>query len=238
MSVPTLVVHCRGDGFIPVEHGRYVAEHVPGAQYVEIDADFHASWKRERYIPVLEAMEEFLTGISQVREPDRVLKTVLFTDIVDSTATAVSLGDARWHELLDTHDRAVRAELARFRGQEIATTGDGFLAAFDGPARGIRCAEAIVVAAARAGLAVRAGLHSGECERRDSALAGLAVHIGARVAALAAPGQVLVSSTVRDLVAGSGIAFENRGEHDLKGVPGPWRVYEVTSTAGREASAG
>ena len=227
IRVPTLVVHCTDDPFVDVTHGRYLAEHIEGAELVELDADFHVTWNAERYGPALEATERFLTGSSHAAEPDRVLKTVLFTDIVDSTRTAARLGDARWRELLDAHDRLVRTELVRFRGEEIATTGDGFLAAFDGPARGIRCAQSIVAQSGAAGLPVRAGLHTGECELRGSDLAGLAVHIGARVAAQADGGEVLVSSTVRDLVAGSGIGFVDRGEHQLKGVPDSWRLFAV-----------
>ena len=224
IRTPTLIVHCSGDPFIDVVHGRYLGEHIPGAKYVEIDADFHITWRAERYAPVLEALEEFLTGEVHAYEADRVLQTILFTDIVDSTRTAAALGDNRWREILDAHDHAVRQEVRRHRGREIATTGDGFLVAFDGPARGIRCAHAIVAAAAAQGVQVRAGLHAGECERRGDDLAGLAVHIGARVAGAADPGEVLVSSTVRDLVAGSGLQFEDRGDHELKGVPGRWQL--------------
>lgn len=227
IRVPTLVLHATGDPFVDVAHGRHLAAHIAGAELVELDGDFHVSWDAERYGPALEATERFLTGTAHAAEPDRVLKTVLFTDIVDSTRTAVRVGDARWHELLDAHDRLVRSELVRYRGEEIATTGDGFLAAFDGPARGIRCARTIVERSAAAGLPVRAGLHTGECERRGSDLAGLAVHIGARVAARAEGGEVLVSSTVRELVAGSGLDFVARGEHELKGVPGTWRLFAV-----------
>jgi pimeloyl-ACP methyl ester carboxylesterase len=231
VTVPTLVVHCSGDPFISVEHGRYVAEHIDGARFVEVDADFHLTWAAERYGPVLEPIEEFLTGVAHAPETDRVLKTVLFTDIVDSTATAAELGDARWKEVLDAHDVAVRRQVVRFRGTEVATTGDGFLLAFDGPARAIRCAHAIVEAAVEVGVHVRAGLHTGECETRGDDLAGMAVHIGARVAATAQADEVLVSSTVRDLVAGSGMQFEERGEHQLKGVPGTWRLLRAVGPA-------
>ena len=224
VSAPTLIVHCTGDPFIEVEHGRYLAEHIPGARLVEFPGDFHVTWRSELYTPVLEALEEFLTGEVHAYEADRVLQTVMFTDIVDSTKTASELGDSRWREVLDAHDRAVRREVRRHRGREISTTGDGFLVAFDGPARGIRCAHAVVAAAAELGIRVRAGLHAGECERRGHDLAGVAVHIGARVASAAGPDEVLVSSTVRDLVAGSGLVFEDRGDHELKGVPGPWRL--------------
>ena len=224
IRTPTMILHCARDPFIDVVHGRYLGEHIPGAQYVEIDADFHITWRAERYAPILEALEEFFTGEIHAYEPDRVLQTVLFTDIVDSTRTAAELGDARWRAVLDSHDHAVRQAVRRHRGREITTTGDGFLVAFDGPARGIRCAHAIVAAAAGLGIPVRAGLHAGECERRGNDLAGVAVHIGARVAGAAGDGEVLVSSTVRDLVAGSGLEFEDRGEHELKGVPGTWQL--------------
>lgn len=236
IAVPTLVLHCAGDPFISVEHGRYLAENIPGARYVELDDDFHVTWRDERYGAVLEAIEEHLTGVGHTHQPDRVLKTVLFTDIVGSTATATQLGDARWKEVLDAHDRAIRRELVRFRGTEVATTGDGFLAAFDGPARAIRCAHAIVEAADAAGVHIRAGLHTGECEVRGADLAGVAVHIGARVAAKAATGEVLVSSTVRDLVAGSGVEFEDQGEHELKGVPGSWRLLRAVPPGGEARS--
>jgi class 3 adenylate cyclase len=227
ITAPTLVLHCRDDPFIPVGHSRYLGEHIPGARYVEIDGDFHVSWRPERYAPMLEEIEQFLTGAVVEREADRVLKTVLFTDIVDSTATAGRLGDARWREVLDAHDRIVRRELERYRGTEVNTTGDGFLAAFDGPARAIRCAHAIVDAVAATGVRVRAGLHAGECEVRGDDLAGMAVHIGARVAGLAGAGEVVVSSTVRDLVAGSGLGFDDLGEHELKGVPDRWRLLRA-----------
>jgi pimeloyl-ACP methyl ester carboxylesterase len=228
ISAPTLVVHRSGDPVIPAPHGRYLAEHIPGARYVEFPGDFHVSGIGRDEI-VLDAIEEFLTGVRP--EPatpvDRVLKTVLFTDIVDSTARAAAEGDRRWHELLDAHDSTIRRELGRFRGEEVNTTGDGFLAAFDGPGRAINCAQAIAGAARDVGVEVRSGLHTGECELRGDDLAGIAVHIGARVASLAGPGEVFVTSTVRDLVAGSGIEFTDRGRHELKGVPGEWQVLAV-----------
>ena len=227
INVPTLVLHCDRDPFISVEHSRYMAEHIRDVTYVEIDGDFHLTWRPERYAPALEAIEEFLTGVAHAREPDRVLKTVLFTDIVDSTPTAARLGDTRWKEVLDLHDRLVRREVGRFRGTEVSTTGDGFLVAFDGPARAIRCAQAIVESVGATGVHVRAGLHAGECEVRGDDLAGMAVHIGARVSAQAGPDEVLVSGTVRDLVAGSGLEFDDRGEHQLKGVPGSWRLFRA-----------
>jgi class 3 adenylate cyclase len=174
---------------------------------------------------VISEVAEFLTGQRPPREVDRILTTVLFTDIVASTQRAAAEGDQRWRSLLDAHDRAIRNELSRFRGKEIKTTGDGFLACFDGPARAIHCAQAITKATKALGIHVRSGLHTGECEVRGDDLAGLAVHIAARVGALAGPDEVLVSSTVKDLVAGSGITFRERGEHELKGVPDPWRLF-------------
>jgi pimeloyl-ACP methyl ester carboxylesterase len=229
ISVPTLVVHCAGDLAVPVEHGRHLAEHIPGARYIELPGDDHLTI-REGDHGVFDDIEEFLTGSRPEPPIDRVLKTVLFTDIVKSTERAVSLGDRRWHELLDAHDAAVRRELDHFRGQEVTTTGDGFLACFDGPARAIRCALAITIRARSLGIEVRAGLHTGECETRGNDLAGIAVHIAARVAALAQAGEVLCSRTVTDLVAGSGIGFVDRGVHSLKGVPGTWQTFAVQAS--------
>jgi class 3 adenylate cyclase len=226
ISAPTLVVHRTGDPLINVVHGRYLAEHIRGARFSEYPGDFHESalGKDEE---ILDEIEEFLTGTRREPEIDRVLKTIMFTDIVGSTERAVSMGDRRWHELLDAHDSAVREELERFHGDEVKTIGDGFLAAFDGPARAIRCAQAITDKAEDLGLALRAGLHTGECEARGDDLAGIAVHIGARVGNLAGPGEVLVTSTVRDLVTGSGVEFHDRGRHKLKGIPGEWRLLAV-----------
>jgi pimeloyl-ACP methyl ester carboxylesterase len=229
ISVPTLVVHSAGDLIVPVEHGRFLAEHIPGARYIELPGDDHLTI-REGHHGVFDDIEEFLTGTRPEPEIDRVLKTVLFTDIVQSTERAVSMGDRRWHELLDTHDAAVRHELEHFRGREIQTTGDGFLASFDGPARAIHCARAITDKVHTIGLEVRAGLHCGECEIRGDHLAGVAVHIAARVAALAQAGEVLCSRTVTDLVAGSGIGFIDRGVHPLKGVPGTWQTFAVEAS--------
>jgi class 3 adenylate cyclase len=226
ISAPTLVIHRTGDPLVNVAHGRYLAELIPGARFSEYPGDFHESalGKDEE---VLDEIEEFLTGTRQEHEVDRVLKTVMFTDIVGSTEKAVSLGDRRWHEVLDAHDSAIRSELERFHGQEVKTIGDGFLAAFDGPARAIRCAQAITVKAEDMGIEVRAGLHSGECEARGDDLAGIAVHIGARVGGLAGPSEVLVTSTVRDLVTGSGVEFHDRGSHELRGIPGEWQLLAV-----------
>jgi class 3 adenylate cyclase len=226
ISAPTLVIHRTGDPLVNVAHGRYLAEHIRGARFSEYPGDFHESamGKDEE---VLDEIEEFLTGTRQESEIDRVLKTIMFTDIVGSTERAATMGDRRWHEALDAHDSAVRGELERFHGEEVKTIGDGFLAAFDGPARAIRCAQAITDKAAGLGLEVRAGLHTGECEARGDDLAGIAVHIGARVGSLAGPGEVLVTSTVRDLVTGSGVEFDDRGRHELRGVPGDWQLLAV-----------
>ena len=227
MRVPTLVLHRAGDSAIPVEHGRYYAEHIPGATLCELSGKDHWWWVGDSE-SVAVAIEEFLIGAAHSPPPDRVLKTVLFSDIVGSTEHAVELGDRRWRHLLDEHDAAVRRDLEQYRGVEVKTTGDGFLAAFDGPARAIRCAQAIVADAHSLGVEVRIGLHTGECEVRGDDLAGIAVHLGARIAALSNDGEVLVTSTVRDLVAGSGIDFVDRGRHALKGIPGEWQVLAVS----------
>ena len=219
IQAPTLVIQST-DYFTRVEHGRYLADHIPGAKLLEVSsADVNP------YRETFDDIAEFLTGERSMVTIDRLLTTVLFTDIVGSTTQAATMGDQRWHSTLDAHDRAIREQLRRFRGNEINTTGDGFIASFDGPARAIRCGQAIREATHDLGIDVRVGLHTGECEVRGDDLGGLAVHIAARVAAAAEPDEVLVSSTVKDLVAGSGIGFEDRGEHDLKGVPGTWRLY-------------
>jgi class 3 adenylate cyclase len=209
-----------------VEGSRYMAERIEGARYVELPGEDHLPFLGDQD-EILDEIEEFLTGVRRGPEPDRVLATVLITDIVGSTETAAALGDRRWRELLQAHHAAVRRELERFRGREVDTAGDGVLATFDGPARAIRCAIAIRDVVEAIGLSIRAGLHTGECEMHGSGIAGIAVHMGARVAASAGSGEVLVSSTVKDLVAGSGIEFEDRGVHELKGVPGEWRLYAV-----------
>ncbi len=229
IRVPTLVIHREGDRIINVGHGRYLGEHIPGARYVELPREDHLWWVDGD--DILDEIESFVIGAPAHREPDRVLATVLFTDIVDSTRRAADLGDRRWRDLLETHDRLVRERLARFRGDEVKSLGDGFLASFDGPGRAIAAACSIRDALGQLGLEVRSGLHTGECERLDGDLGGLAVNIGARVGALARPGEVLVSSTVKDLVAGSGVAFAERGEHELRGVPGRWRLFAVGSAA-------
>lgn len=226
VAVPTLIIHRDGDHVVPVSHGRYYADHIPGAKLVELPGEDHWWWTLDS-ASIAREIEEFLTGEHPEPELDRVLKTILFVDIVDSTRHVAQLGDHRWRELLDEHDAVVRAALGRFDGQEIKTTGDGFLAAFDGPGRAIRCAQSITEAAAGLGLDVRAGLHTGECELRGNDLAGIAVHTGARVAALAHGREVLVTSTVRDLVAGASFSFTDRGEHALKGVDGTWRLFAI-----------
>jgi class 3 adenylate cyclase len=227
IRVPTLVLHRSGDRAVSVEEGRYLAAHIPGAKLVEQPGEDHV-FAGEGAEPLIREIERFVAGLPDTEpESDTVLATVLFTDVVGSTATAAELGDRRWRELLERHHDAVRSQLARFRGREVDTAGDGFFATFDGPARAIRCACAVGEAVSELGLEVRAGLHTGECELLDGKVAGIAVSIGARVASRAAPGEVLVSSTVKDLVAGSGISFADRGVAELKGVPGEWRLYAV-----------
>jgi pimeloyl-ACP methyl ester carboxylesterase len=231
VRVPTLVMHGSEDEVVPVEVGAYIARRLPSARLVELEGVGHLSL-RTGGARIQAEIERFLrdvwqTGGWEETEPDRMLATVLFTDIVDSTPKAIELGDRRWRDLLEDHNALVRRELVRFRGQEIDTTGDGFLAAFDGPARAIRCARAVVDGVHGLGLSIRAGLHTGECEIADGKVAGIAVHTGARVAALASADEVLVSSTVKDLVAGSGITFRERGLHELKGIPGEWRLFAV-----------
>jgi pimeloyl-ACP methyl ester carboxylesterase len=228
LRVPTLIIHRTGDRSLPVEHGRYLADQIEGARYVELTSDDHLPWVGDQDA-IVDEVEEFLTGARGGAEPDRVLATVLFTDIVGSTKRAVELGDRRWRALLGAHEAIVRRELERFRGVEVDTAGDSFLATFDGPARAIRCALAIRDGVHSIGLTIRAGLHTGECEVHGSNIAGIAVHTGARVGAMAGPDEVLVSSTVKDLVAGSGIEFEDRDVHELKGVPGSWRIFAVVA---------
>ena len=203
-----------------------MAEQIPDAQFVELPGDEHWPWISEPDASVDE-VEQFLTGVRHEHEPDRVLTTILFTDIVGSTERAAALGDKRWHDLLQQHDRLVRRELDRHRGREVKTIGDGVLATFDGPARGIGCARAICEQAKTLGIGVRAGLHSGEVELRNGDVGGIAVHIGARVANMAGAEEVLVSGTVKDLVVGSGFEFTDRGTHSLKGAPGEWQLFTV-----------
>jgi pimeloyl-ACP methyl ester carboxylesterase len=233
IHVPTLVAHRTGDRVVDVEAGRHLAERIPGATFVELPGDDHSPFTG-RPEELIAATRAFLDDVSRDRaweesEPDRVLATVLFTDIVGSTAKAAELGDARWRVLLAEHNAVVRRQLARYRGQEHDTAGDGFFASFDGPARAIRCAQAIREALAPLGLELRTGLHTGECELVDGKVGGIAVHIGARVSEVAEPNEVLVSSTVKDLVAGSGLEFVDRGAAELKGVPGEWRLFAVRS---------
>ena len=226
VRVPTLIGHRTGDRLTFVEQGRYLAERIPGARLAELPGDDHMPFLDSDQI--IDEVEEFLTGTRQVAETDRVLATVLFTDIAGSTERAAALGDRRWRDVLAGYYGTARRELARFRGREVDTAGDGLFAAFDGPARAVRCAEAISAGVRSLGIEVRAGLHTGECEMIGDKVGGIAVHIGARVASLARPGEVLVSNTVKDLVAGSGLTFTERGVHALKGVPGEWPLFAVT----------
>ena len=226
ISVPTLILHRVGDPFTGPEHGRYLAEHIPGARYVELSGVDHLFFAEDTDRLVAE-IQEFLTGVREAVEPERVLATIVFIDIVRSTEHAAELGDRRWRDLLDRYYAAVRRELARFRGREIDTAGYGVFATFDGPARAIRCASAATEAVGRLGIEIRAGLHTGECEVIGDKMSGIAVHTAARVAGQAAANEVLVSSTVKDLVAGSGIRFRDAGTHALKGVPGEWLLFAV-----------
>jgi len=224
IHVPTLVIHRHGDRVVNRRAGQELAARIPGARYLELPGIDHLPWAGDMEA-ILGEVEEFLTGARSVPEPDRVLATVMFTDIVGSTERAAEIGDARWRELLSAHQAEVRSELTRFRGHEVKTLGDGSLATFDGPARAIRCGQGIAQAARSSGLEVRIGLHAGEVELMGEDVGGIAVHIAARVGALAAPGEVLVSSTVKDLVAGSGITFEDQGTKQLKGISDEWRLF-------------
>jgi class 3 adenylate cyclase len=231
IQAPTLILHRVGDRAVPVEAGRYLAQHIRGAKYVELPGDDHLlqAFDQATLDLLIDEIEEFITGARPGPEPDRVLVTVMFTDIVGSTERAAAVGDRRWRELLDGYVGVARRQLERFRGREIDVAGDGLFAIFDGPARAVRCAWAIRDAVHQLGLEVRAGLHTGECEVAGAKVSGIAVHTGARIAAAARPQEILVSGTVRDLVAGSGIRFDDRGSHVLKGVPGDWRLFAVTS---------
>ena len=228
VRVPTLVLHHSDDPIVPPAYGKDVADHIEGAKFVELPGrnlyHFVEPWRAS-----FQEIAEFLTGHQAEVADDRVLATVLFTDIVDSTRRAADMGDRDWRALLDAHDAVVRSQLSRFRGREVNTAGDGFLAMFDGPQRAIRCAMSIRDAVQALGIEVRAGLHTGECEVRGEDIGGIGVHIGARVSALAGPNDVLVSSTLRDLVIGSGLEFDDRGVHGLKGVPGEWRLFAVVA---------
>ena len=230
IQVPTLVMHRTGDRAIPVGAGRYIAGQIPGAKYVEFDGIDHFPWVGGPDA-VLGEVEEFLTGVRHGPEPDRVLATVMFTDIVGSTELAAALGDRRWRNVLDRYYDETRKYLRIFRGREVDTAGDGFFATFDGPARGIRCACAIRDAVTDLGIVIRAGLHTGECEVVGDKVLGIAVHLGARVAGRAEANEVLVSTTVKDLVAGSGLGFVDRGAHALKGIPGEWRLFAASEGA-------
>ena len=226
ISVPTLVLHRRGDRVVNRRAGQWMAEQIPGARYLELAGRDHFPWVGDTNA-VVDEVEEFLTGVRRAAEPDRVLATVLFTDIVGSTERARALGDHAWHQLLDVHDAMVRTHLERYRGREVKATGDGFLATFDGPARAIRCATELTDALRSSGVEIRAGLHTGEVDVRGDDVGGIAVHTAARVQAEARPGEVLVSRTVTDLVAGSGISFVDRGSHVLKGLAGEWQLFAV-----------
>jgi class 3 adenylate cyclase len=229
VRVPTLVLR-RADELAPRRASELLAESIPGARYLEVPGADHLPWIGDAE-SVVAAVEEFVTGArtTEVPRDDTVLATILFTDIVGSTEQAARLGDRRWREILDAHDAAAREEVGRFRGRVVKTTGDGILASFDGPARAIRCAQALQASAQPLGLALRSGIHTGECEQRGEDLAGITVHIGSRVAGLAEGGEVLVTSTVRDLVFGGGFDFADRGVQELRGVPGTWQVLAVSA---------
>jgi class 3 adenylate cyclase len=230
VQAPVLVLHRTGDRAADVRASRYMAQRLPNARMVELPGDDHFPFFGDQDA-VVALTQEFLTGAVPVVDPDRVLATVLFTDLVDSTSRAAALGDRRWHRLLEQHQEAVRRQLARFRGREVKTTGDGFLATFDGPARAIRAADAIRAELRELGLEVRVGLHTGECELLGEDIGGIAVHIAARVLARAGAGEIWCSRTVKDLVAGAGFAFIDRGTHRLKGVPESWQLFAVELAA-------
>jgi class 3 adenylate cyclase len=226
VSAPTLILHREDAIFIPAGHGRFLAEHIAGARYVELPGADSLYWVGDSG-PMLDEIEEFITGVRGGADTERVLTTIVFTDIVGSTERAAVLGDDRWHALLDNHDTVIRHELERFRGREVNTVGDGFVAIFTSPSVALDCADSIVDAVRPLGIEVRVGIHAGEVEVRGDDIAGMAVHIGARVSALAGPSEVLVSSTVREIVTGSRRKFTDRGDYDLKGVPGRWRVHAL-----------
>jgi class 3 adenylate cyclase len=228
IRAPTLILHTVENRFIPIEHGRYLAQHIPNSRLVELPGADHTVVST-RVEPVADEIEEFLTGTRGAADHDRMLTTLLFTDVVGSTDRVAAIGDRAWHTLLDRHDDVVRRQLARFSGQQQKFTGDGILATFDGPARAIRCGIAIRDAARQIGLDVRVGIHTGEVERRGTELAGIAVHLAHRICQTAQPGEVLVSRTLVDLVAGSGATFDDRGEHELKGIPAAWRLFTATT---------
>jgi class 3 adenylate cyclase len=226
IQVPTLCIYRTEDTDVRIEEGRWIASQIPNAKLVELPGDSHFFWIEDP-TPMIDEIEEFVTGHRETARPERALATVVFTDIVGSTERAAELGDRGWRALLERHNSTIRRQIERYRGQERGTAGDGFLATFDGPARGVRAARAIRDAVRPLGLEVRAGVHTGEVELVGDDIAGMGVHIGARIAALAGPGQVFVSRTVRDLVVGSELMFEERGSHPLKGVPGDWEIYEA-----------
>lgn len=227
VRVPTLVIHSRDNTVFRVEAGRYLAEHIPNARFVERGGQDLYLLSFTESGEVLDHIEEFITGEPPVVEADRAFATILFTDVVGSTSALAEVGDERWKQLLDRHDQLVTRQLAQYRGRKVNSTGDGILATFDGPARAVRCAKSLVDAVEPLGIELRAGLHAGEVEMRGADIGGIAVHIGQRVSAMARPGEVLVSRTITDLVAGSGLEFEDRGDHELKGVPGTWKVYAL-----------
>jgi class 3 adenylate cyclase len=226
ITAATLILHRAEAGFIPVGHGRYLAEHIEGSRYIELPGTDSLYWVGDT-APMLDQIEEFITGVRGGSDAERVLATIVFTDIVGSTSRAAALGDDRWRDLLDNHDTIVRHELQRFGGREVNTAGDGFVATFASPSAALACADEIVDAVRTLGIEVRVGIHAGEVEVRGADVAGMAVHIGARVAALAGPSEVLVSSTVRDIVTGSRYRFAERGEYELKGVSDQWRLYAL-----------
>jgi class 3 adenylate cyclase len=229
ISSPTLVIHRRGDKWCPMVHGRYLADHISNASYAELAGDDHL-WLGTDVDEVLAEIVEFVTGHRSPVEPDRVLTTIMFSDIVASTEKLAAIGDWRWRNLLERHDQVVQRQLSRFRGHQIKHTGDGILASFDGPARAVRCGSAIIESLRGIGLDARIGIHTGECELRGNDIVGMAVNIAARIGALAEGGKVFVSGTLRDLVVGSDIEFVDRGGHSLKGVPGTWKVFEITDS--------
>lgn len=231
IHVPTLVLHRTGDRWLKVEEGRLVADGIAGAKFVEQPGNDHVIWG-EGVDRTVDEIEEFLTGMRPLPASERVLLTVLFTDIVGSTSMAAELGDQRWRDLLRRHDELVRMELRRFNGVEVNTTGDGFLAAFQGPTKAIQCADAILKQAGKIGIAIRTALHTGECERREDDLSGIAVHLASRLLGLAGANEIIASQTVKDLVVGSGIAFDPRGEAELRGVPGTWQIFAARAVAG------
>lgn len=228
IDVPTLVLHRTGDGIEPIDAGRSIGARIPSATFIELSGDDHLPWAGDQDA-LLDEVEAFLTGVRRGPDPDRVLATVLFTDIVGSTEQAARLGNARWRAVLEDHLGLVRGELERHRGEEVSTSGDGFFATFDGPARAVRCAVAVVSSSRLHGVEVRAGVHTGECDLIDGQVGGMGVVIGARIGALAGPSEVLVSSTVKELTAGSGLRFEDAGERELKGVPDRWHLYRVSA---------